>query len=731
MLNELRLLERGLAEIGMAVEDRHPDLSTLLKADVIRVRLDGAGAIRAVEVLPEPAGGEVWTLRDGNHNGFPGLKTPAGLLDPDAPTRAEHDAHWTAARSPAAKRAELERLIVAPINERARSWPSANHRVRIAERLTLLQPLAEDPATAAVPATFDRFLRALRREPGFVADFLAALRREIQEGSDRDLDAIRRALIGPVPLAIDIFRPVAIGVVAPFARDAGDRRQIEPVSRALDADRTSADAPGQCAFTGDTTRLFTGTFPQPTLPSVGQTYLLSRNRDIPALARYGRNGSSSFPVDDRLVARLSGALAKLTSSEQSGKSWRSLPADVGSNRDLLIAFLASSPEADLADALTSGKEENVGSDDLARHARSQLLRFWDGVATRSTPGEVAHLMILRSVDPGNRKVIYSSRPTVSSLHAAAARWAQAMANVPGGIEWPVFVERQPTIGRPEHQAPLSLIAQSRRLYIRKGTQATDAPAVSGAEALGLFLGGGDRPALARRALRVLLDRQSDLLAATALAARRRELKDFDRSGTARIDALRGVAWLGTLLFLLNHRKEAYMEAFGYKLGQFLAAADLIHMGYCADRRGGDVPPTLIGNSLLGQAGRNPRAVLSTLQLRLVPYLGWVRRTGEVRAVASKLMKEAEDAGASAGADKQGGARAPRTRARRIYGAVRAAEDCADVARSLADQLPGVSLGEEFRAMLLLGYVAGSPSASKGSGGTTSAGTASPTEENDG
>lgn len=70
MLNELRLLERGLDTTA-----RHPDLSQLVKGDLIRIRLDVDGAIDELEVLSGKTRPDIWTLRDGKHNGFPGLKT--------------------------------------------------------------------------------------------------------------------------------------------------------------------------------------------------------------------------------------------------------------------------------------------------------------------------------------------------------------------------------------------------------------------------------------------------------------------------------------------------------------------------------------------------------------------------------------------------------------------------------------------------------------------------------
>src|SRR5580658_9461939 len=104
MLNELHVLERSLAAHGVASAARHPDLSQLLKGDVIRVRLVAGGGLDRLDLLDGRTRDEIWTLRDGKHNGFPGLKTARGLLLLDDAARAQHDARWKAAKSAASKR---------------------------------------------------------------------------------------------------------------------------------------------------------------------------------------------------------------------------------------------------------------------------------------------------------------------------------------------------------------------------------------------------------------------------------------------------------------------------------------------------------------------------------------------------------------------------------------------------------------------------------------------------
>ena len=342
------------------------------------------------------------------------------------------------------------------------------------------------------------------------------------------------------------------------------------MSRALGEMESGANGSGNdgtCAMTGAVSRLLDGPFPQPTLPSLGQTYLFSRNRDIPALARYRRNGPSSFPVDADLVSRFSGALGDLVAAGRRGKTWRLLPAEAGDGQDLLIAFVASATGEPVADSLASETEDDPEGWQSVEAVGQELLRMWDGIAVRAPPGETAHILILRTVDPGNRKAVFDKRPTVEALHSAARTWVMAMANVPPWITWPVFVQKKTVLARPRPESPLSLLSLSRKLFIRGGREAAKAPGLAGAEALALFLSEGNREQRGRRVLRLLLDRHSVLLTGVAHANLRNELKKFDPKGNARIDALRSISWIGALLFFVGRGMENYMDDAGFKLGQ--------------------------------------------------------------------------------------------------------------------------------------------------------------------
>lgn len=230
MLNELLVLERGLAAHGASAASRHPDLKDMAKGGIIRVRLNEDGRLAALELVPPGGRGELWTLRDGQQNGFPGLKTANGLLHfKDRASRAAHEVAWRGAKTSADKRAELLRLLAEyPRDPNLADWPKAGHRRRIAERLEQLRSLREDLETAAVPAVFERFLRAIDAAPPFLERFAERLGYQAQHASEAWLDPTRAAFTGAVALVIDIEDDPAR-----FSRDAGDSRQIEAINTGL------------------------------------------------------------------------------------------------------------------------------------------------------------------------------------------------------------------------------------------------------------------------------------------------------------------------------------------------------------------------------------------------------------------------------------------------------------------------------------------------------------------
>jgi hypothetical protein len=152
--------------------------------------------------------------------------------------------------------------------------------------------------------------------------------------------------------------------------------------------------------------------------------------------------------------------------------------------------------------------------------------------------------------------------------------------------------------------------------------------------------------------------------------------------------------LGLLLHKAGRIKENYMSDTAFKLGQLLAAADVVHAGYCADVRSGDLPPSLLGNQVFTLAQSAPEKALAVLCRRWKPYQGWAAKAARDRSRPAELIASKKKIDQDRGWD--------------IKRAVRHAREMKPLAAELAEALRGCKPDDAFRAELLLGYIAGLP-----------------------
>ena len=198
---------------------------------------------------------------------------------------------------------------------------------------------------------------------------------------------------------------------------------------------------------------------------------------------------------------------------------------------------------------------------------------------------------------------------------------------------------------PPYVKPLSITPISRVQFANGGRRPIEVIGIPASQAFQLFLKEGDVERRARDLLHLLVERHGDLLAGVAAARTKGTefLKDFDPKAGLRRNALQSATWIGTLLYHLDRIKEVYMSDAGFRLGQLLAAADIVHVGYCKDVRDGSIPPTLLGNALLGMAAERPHDALKLLLKRWPPYAAWAKRKArwvlrEIEPIAMDLRE---------------------------------------------------------------------------------------------
>lgn len=722
MLNELLLIAQGMeGAVDLDKDQRHPDIGDAAKKATLVVQLDESGIVSSA--YPLASGITPWTMRNGKHNSFPfvNLSTPLWVLD-DATRenfikfdKKDADGRFK----------ELERLAPATgLNAAASArWPGDSLLESLQARMTRLKTIVPEQNAYVVRATVERFILATTKPDGGKA-LLEQIAQAIANGlrqngqSDR-VDLAAALLIGKKDKKTN--RWVSEGAVLfeaqGFASSIADPRLVGPLSRALlpsapSKKESEADkASGVCALTGTACGLHAGNYPQPTLPAgLGPSYLCAvKNTAIPASGRYGRFASNAFPVGREIILKIDAAIRELTAPERKGITWWSSPSEAPKKTDLLLAFVHGCPDAPVAgmvadtdvDADFSQEESSAAereADSIAAYEQRTkrvigAAKAKSGDDFTQTPVDV---MVLRKLDPANRKVVYTQSVTVGNLKAAADDWVEGERYLPHWLSIPSVLKKKNALGqvKPPHVSPMGLIGFCKKTYLDGGKKCIEAPGIPASEALRLFLD-VEHPSKTRIAkfLRLVLARRSalvsesvhaKLVSESAHAKWLSQVKDYDFQET-----LRAATVLGILLHKFHGKETNYMENAAFKLGQLLAAVDMVHLGYCEAVRGGDVPRSLLGNQILSTASSHPIKALSMLCQRWKPYAAWVK-------VAVRDKPEKQGGGDMTQKDWN------------IKKALRYAREAEELARELNDRLTDVKVNDAFRAELLLGYMAGLP-----------------------
>lgn len=727
MLNELLAVERGAMQAGVEIAQLHPDVKECGRIPTLLVRLLPGGQVATVRPMPPEA--RSWTLRDGQQNSFPFVQPKLPLLK--VPAGDERRERAVKRRSEGRRDAVLGLCKEMGVNPDAfDKWPTAKFISRQQERRTQLAALKEMDARIVLAT---------------IEDFIAACDQTGNTGSQYLLESVVRQLVtGVEQNAEEDWLNVAIAILVGkfntkkrqwecaggllFEADGFPLRIFDlkvalQLSRVLSEKATAATNRTEssvCRLTGLETPLLSGNFPQPNLPVLGQTFIFAKNKEIPAAHRYDRFAAEAMPVGQSTVERLAASLKALTAEQRRGKTWTDVPSDAAKQKDLFLAFVEAVPDAPAVGTLVDDDEED--EEDYSEEVPEATALVSESVATfekrterliEAVRGKTSdfqktpvHLAVFRKVDPANRKVVYAGAPTVGELHDAAAGWAEGERNVPPWLTMPILRkgERMPRLMAPPHVAPLGVISFSRQMFVRQGSKRQEVPGMPAAEALGLFLESSDAPGTpgqrrVTHALRLVLTRRAALVSGAAHAQRCKGNRKNDfLNGFDGREVLRTITVLALLLHKLGRSKEAYMSDMAFKLGQLLAAADMVHAGYCADVRGGSLPPSLLGNQVFAMAQAAPAKALATLCRRWKPYDGWAKKAARERNRAEQLV-------GNKNADEQ-------QRGWDIRRALRHAREIGRLANELGPALADCRVNDTFRAELLLGYMAGLPKAQR-------------------
>ncbi|MFO1214527.1 MAG: hypothetical protein U1E72_08045 [Burkholderiaceae bacterium] len=676
MLGELYRLHQTLVARGLDVPLVHRDFDTpnTKSRPTFVVKLDSGGRLkRLTPLLPEQEGG-VWTLKSGNHGYFPAVRTerePLLVLAPGDPAWVEVERFG---RLSAADRMRcLRRLCAAAINSgptidlpavekqalRIASWPTGpdDDLTRHLQQLAhASRRFAAAPKRAAI-AMLVAIGRAARSgiAPGTLDQLVTFVvgHRKKPKGRAGGLPQVEH--VG-AQLMFDLWDPDDPA----FSIYGLRMRQHVLHSLHGEAVPNALENVGFCALSLRSLPLLRAPFPGwSAKPAISKSLRpFDKFSEASCNLRYGRADAEGFDIGEDVANSIVGALSLVTDASKLGKTWRPLKNGIVQNSgqrtleqsDVLVTFPSCAIDVQTEtgspvnppDTMVEPLAEEDDGGDLRRKvfedAAQPVCEAFEMAIRREQVQPHLQILLIRQVSSGQIQMAYSARPSFRQMIDAIEHWTRAGKNLPLNLRVPLPV-KAPGAGharhvlvRPRTIFPEQVARILAREWIRNGSASTVVPTPRVGMVLELFL---QRPGALPDAAMTLLDlslaRGTALLSGLGAAIHgatidswMAEAAQHGGSTNPCYASAHHLSLIGSLLFMLNSTAGEYSQSRPFLVGKVLAMLDELHRHYCVAARDGDIPPTLIGNSVLGRASDNPADAFAELLERSRPYLAWAR-----------------------------------------------------------------------------------------------------------
>jgi hypothetical protein len=662
MLNELYELSRSLERHGLLQSTTHPDVSNVGKGYCLLIELDDNGTPRNLRILQKEQTAALWKHSKGNHNSFPAIRVQKPLLSAGESKKID-DTAWDKARL-SEKLMLLSKLDYSAINKECAD-------VKISEwSANQLKPvlISEQPALAALKKLISVFPRE-GQQPVFLLNLTQLLRQEILRCGQEDLlDLIKKLLVGTfdskkgeyIASCMTYYDMYETGKYENLVLSSETQRALIEL---LNSKHTAEGSEHQAAtvispFSGTKTAGIGDKYPNPNIPLLGLTYLYSKKSDTPCLTRYTMTGTEAFQAGTNEIRAISDALAFLTADSRKDRSWRAMSDSNREKPNLLLAYLPDDPQNNAYLAKILGDPSDF--DDLEEYRETaeavyealckQVLGNLEDVLRRN-PNAKVNLILLETLDPGRKQVVYETSFTAERLRENLLTWDAASRNTPP-IAIQVRDKKENIIVTPICPGPSEICQLFKINYTRSGSgkpmKQSDA---SLHEIYSLYTPGlqTDRSQLLERFFQLTVQKSRWLLEDMAYQLIvNYALPPTKQCRTQARQAAMFASLLSILLYLAGIRKENYMLDVPFNVGQFLKLADMLHKEYCVQvRNSGDkqasLPAQLMGNEMLAIASENPVEGLNRLRDRMRIYLAWAESaTGENAGLAKWILARFEE-----------------------------------------------------------------------------------------
>jgi hypothetical protein len=655
MLNEGYALYKSLERCGIRLTPRHPDVKEPGKKDGLIVGLDKKGRVARIEYRKAEDVSKLWTTREGMHNSFPVLKLqrPLWKLGQNDPLRKQLN-------DPKKDETEKRKLLKRQDRKLNITSDETKWWKRLQERVTKLRPFFETTIQdhKALPQLMNRFLLAAK-----VDDFAQELFKRLKQVQNEvPYTLFENILIGniwyekkkeyraEVPLILDVSdwddKTKYSNRVASPRFEAFVNECMFKMQDSLTKQKNN-NIPSLSALSGENLLLEDDKFPCPNLPIIGNTYLFSVADHTPCQTRYKQSSTDIIPVGRKEANAIQDSLNWITDDERKGKTWYPIPGLNDGESDLLIVYLDGKPNLSVNKAyLLGGVSKNDFSENTYEAISSVAINALKGENILKA-NELIRIFALRKADPGRTQVSLQRVYTISELIRSDETWREAAKNIPN-VSMPFFRkeiektivkqgnisvsisqfladrESKVTFLSPRCPFPADLVRLTQKQWIRFGEDVSSLTGVSLGDVYDVFFAQeNEQRNLIEKLLSTTLQRAQSLLIGLGQAEQKKEMKGF--TSESRFTLLTTISAFAIYLHKLGIKKEEYMKDTFFYVGRFLSLIDTLHLEYCKNVRGGNIPPQLLGNAHLQVALDNPVSAFDLLSRRIGIYQAWTRK----------------------------------------------------------------------------------------------------------
>jgi hypothetical protein len=351
------------------------------------------------------------------------------------------------------------------------------------------------------------------------------------------------------------------------------------------------------------------------LESLAEVKLRSMFKDHLCQYRYGLIEGASYPISKTNRTKIKGSLEWLSDPERRGQTW-----GLAGGQEMVFAYPSVLPKEDIMITGLLGESNETITEarfvDLAEQVIGALHRL---ITKGST---TVQIFSIRKMDKARSKIVFYRNYSARRIIDSAKDWEKGCKNVPA-LTFSVWSResKKPERIKPEIPKPLQLAGVVNKVWKMNGSPAGETEKIKYYQGLELLLE-QNQAELARYVLSILIIHTAGLVLYLGNLLNRGEIIPWKLNN-------RNFIFLppvfGLLLYRLGHFKEKYMENKPYLIGQIMKISDELHALYCKVVRKGEVPPQLVGNSLMSAALETPVQALAQLSQRLMPYIAWAKQ----------------------------------------------------------------------------------------------------------